>query len=386
MAMSDYIEDLIYRVLAGEAGEKERQEFEEWLRENEKHQVLFRKIERAWYTGKYSVKWKNVEVGAAWQTVEHKREGRRRGRVMRIGWRVAVAVTLVFGLTWMFLPTEKEIPVVADQSLGGTPGGTKAILVLSSGMQVKLGDELMDTIREKGMPILNEREYIDYSCTDTATVDEIVYNELIVPTGGEYRLYLSDGTLVYMNSESKLRYPIRFSGDNRLVELEGEAYFEVTRDEAHPFVVRAGQLDVKVLGTGFNVMAYQGEKQTEVTLVRGKVDVRLGNQSHILKPNDQYVLDKEKMMSRVQEVNTDIYTSWKDGILNFDALPLEQLAIKLERWYKVKFEFGDDALKKLKFSGAFKKDNNIRYVLSLIEATTEVQFKIKGDTVMVQRK
>lgn len=386
MAISDYIEDLIYRVLAGEASEEERQELEKWLRESEEHQSSFREIERAWYTGRYAVRWKNVETGAGWQAVERKRGRRRRGRVARIGWSVAAVVALVFGLTRVFLPTGGELPVAANQSPVGNPGEAKAVLVLSSGVKVALGHESADTIREKGMPILNERDYIDYSRTDTAAVDEIVYNELIVPTGGEYRLYLSDGTLVYMNSESKLRYPIRFSKGNRFVELEGEAYFEVSRDESHPFVVRAGQLDVKVLGTGFNVMAYPGEWQAEVTLVRGKVDVRRGNESCILKPDDQYVLDKKEMSSVVQKVDTDIYTSWKDGILNFDALPLEQLAKKLGRWYKVEFVFGDDWLKKLKFSGAFKKDNNIRYVLSLIEATTEVQFEIKGDTVMVQRK
>lgn len=110
MAISDYIEDLIYRVLAGEASEEERQEFSEWVQESEEHQSFFREVERAWYTGKYSVKWKNVEMSAAWQAVERKRGSRRRGRVMRVGWSVAAAVVLLLGMTWMLLPSGKKAP------------------------------------------------------------------------------------------------------------------------------------------------------------------------------------------------------------------------------------------------------------------------------------
>lgn len=108
MAISDYIEDLIYRVLAGDASEEERQVFEEWVRENEEHRLFFREVERAWYTGKYSVKWRNVEESAAWQAVEHKRESRRRKRIIRIGWSVAAAIVLLLGMTWVFSLRERR--------------------------------------------------------------------------------------------------------------------------------------------------------------------------------------------------------------------------------------------------------------------------------------
>ena len=152
MAISDYIEDLIYRVLAGDASEEERQVFEEWVRENEEHRLFFREVERAWYTGKYSVKWRNVEESAAWQAVEHKRESRRRKRIIRIGWSVAAAIVLLLGMTWVFFPSGKKTPVVAVQSVV-KPGGAKAVLVLSTGVQVVLGSELADTIQEKGFSI-----------------------------------------------------------------------------------------------------------------------------------------------------------------------------------------------------------------------------------------
>ena len=242
MAISDYMEDLIYRVLVGEASVEEREEFEAWLRENAEHRVFFEKIERAWYTGKYVARWKNVEMSAAWKAVEHRKEQRQRRHFRRIGWSVAASVAVLIGITWLVGSWEEEIPSsVVAQSPVVKPGEAKARLVLSSGFEVELGCTNGDTIREKGFPILNGKEYIDYSKQENSLQGDVVYNELIVPSGGEYRLVLSDGTVVYMNSESRLKYPVKFVGDERVVKLEGEAYFEVTRDEKHPFIVRTEQ-------------------------------------------------------------------------------------------------------------------------------------------------
>ena len=388
MAISDYMEDLIYRVLAGEVDEVERKEFETWLRENDEHRVFFEKIERAWYTGKYAARWKNVEMSAAWKAVEYRHEYRRRRRFRQIGWSVAAAVVVVLCFTWMIFSVGKDTSVsTMVQSSVGKPGESKALLVLSSGVKVELDNRGGDTILEKGLPILNEKDYIDYSKQDhDSQVKSVVYNELIVPTGGEYRLILSDGTIVYMNSESRLKYPVKFVGDERIVELEGEAYFEVVRDEVHPFVVCANQLNVKVLGTGFNVMAYNQDSRTEVTLVNGKVDVRNGDISEILEPSQQFVMDYGSREYQVRSVNVSTYVDWKSGILNFDAMPLEELGDKLGRWYGMKFFFSKESLKQLKFSGAFKKYNDIDYILGLIEATTNVSFKINDDVIVVNEK
>ena len=287
----------------------------------------------------------------------------------------------------MFLGGEKSPETVIAQSVIGRPGESKALLVLSSGTKVELNSQIGDTIREEGRSILNERDYIDYSRQDNdSQVKEVVYNELIVPAGGEYRLVLSDGSVVYMNSESRLKYPVKFIEDKRVVKLEGEAYFDVTHDEQHPFIVRTEQLNVKVLGTGFNVMAYKGDARTEVTLVHGKVDVKSKNISEILTPSRQFVMNNDTREYEVRSVNVNTYVDWKNGILNFDAMPLEELGEKVSRWYGVKFFFSKESLKYLKFSGAFKKYNNIDYILDLIEATTDVSFELKGDVVIVNEK
>ena len=387
MAISDYMEDLIYRVLAGEVDEVERKEFETWLRENDEHRVFFEKIERAWYTGKYAARWKNVEMIAAWKAVEHGREQRQRRRFRRIGWGVAASVAVLVGITWIVGQREEGslVSVVAQSSVV-KPGEAKARLVLSSGVEVELGCVNGDIINEKGGPILNGKEYIDYSKQENTLQGDVVYNELIVPPGGEYRLVLADRTVVYMNSESRLKYPVMFGGKNRMVELEGEAYFEVSKDEDHPFIVRTERLDVTVLGTGFNVMAYKQDPRTEVTLVKGKVDVRRGKINEILTPSRQFVMNNENQEYEVKTVNVATYVDWKDGVLNFDGMPLEELGDKLGRWYEVKFFFTKESLKRLKFSGAFKKYNEIGYILSLIEATTNVTFKIDKDMIVVNEK
>ncbi len=388
MAISDYMEDLIYRVLAGEASVEEQEEFRGWLSESEEHPAFFQEVERAWYTGKYAARWKNVEMSAAWKAVEHRHEYRRKRRFWQIGWSVAAAVVVVVCFTWMMFPEEKDTPVsIVVQSSAGKPGESKALLVLSSGVKVELDNRVGDTIQEKGLLILNEKDYIDYSKKDhDSQVKSVVYNELIVPTGGEYRLVLADGTVVYMNSESRLKYPVKFVGSERGVELEGEAYFEVTRDEEHPFIVYTDRLNVKVLGTGFNVMAYKEDSRTEVTLVNGKVDVMSGNISEILVPSQQFMMNNKNREYQVRSVNVNTYVDWKSGILNFDAMPLEELGDKLGRWYGMKFFFSRESLKQLKFSGAFKKYNDINYILGLIEATTDVSFKIKDDVIVVNEK
>lgn len=387
MAISDYIEDLIYRVLSGEAGKAEREEFEEWLSASEEHQMFFREVERAWHTGKYTLKWENVQASEAWQALERKHDRRRRNRVLRICWRVAAAVVVVVGTIFAFwqLDQEREPGKVAQGTVVKA-GESKAVLVLSTGEKIVLGESVSDLIREGGMSIRQEKEQINYDAKVGDLAGEVVYNELIVPVGGEYRLLLSDGTMVYMNSESRLKYPVCFVGDKRVVELEGEAYFDVARDEKCPFIVHTNLVNVDVLGTSFNVMAYKVDNRIEVTLVKGKVNVTCGEARKILEPNQQFVLNNENGECVVREVNVDTFIDWKNGILNFDALPLGELSEKLGRWYGVKFFFTNEKLKQLKFSGAVKKYNDIDYILSLIEATTNVTFTMKADVIIVNEK
>ena len=216
--------------------------------------------------------------------------------------------------------------------------------------------------------------------------EEMLFNTITIPRSGEYKLVLSDGTKVWLNSASKLKYPVAFTGGQRKVFLEGEAYFEVAADTVHPFLVETSGMSVTVLGTGFNVMAYPEEMEAAVTLVHGKVGVQTDHRQQILHPDEQYVYQTTTRRGTVRKVDVSQYVDWKDGILNFDSMPLEELTRRLGRWYDVDFFFVAEELKTLKYSGAFKKYNDIRYVLNIIEEITNVQFVLNERTIVVNRK
>ena len=145
-------------------------------------------------------------------------------------------------------------------------------------------------------------------------------------------------------------------------------------------------MSVTVLGTGFNVMAYPEEMEAAVTLVHGKVGVQTDHRQQILQPDEQYVYQTTTRLGTVRKVDVSQYVDWKDGILNFDSMPLEELTRRLGRWYDVDFFFVAEELKTLKYSGAFKKYNDIRYVLNIIEEITNVQFVLNERTIVVNRK
>ena len=383
MAISDYIEDLIYWVLSGEADEEDRAAFREWLEEDGEHRAFFREVERAWYTGRYAMRWRNVKTSEAWRNVEHRHERCRRRRIGYVWGSVAAVAALVVGVALLWLPEREEPVSVAENVI--RPGESKAVLIMPGHEEIALRGEGSDTIREQGMSILNEGAQVDYS-QQGSRVEETVWHELRIPKGGEYRLRLSDSTMVYMNSDSRLRFPARFGKGTREVELEGEAYFEVTRDKQRPFVVRTPEVAVRVLGTGFNVMAYGDDARTEVTLVEGAVKVTGKRTSETLRPNEQFVWENATGRHEVRTVDARKYVEWKSGVLNFDAMPLDELTDRLSRWYNVEFFFSNDSLKRLRFSGAVRKYNDIDYILRLIEATTDVTFNISGTTVVVSKK
>lgn len=387
MVLPEAIEEIIYRFLEKNIRTEELDILRKWLIEGKENQKEYEAICRTWYLGKYSGKWDRLCLQKAWDRIEQGIIHRRRKRKSWLSISVAASILLLSGVSiFIFREKNQEKQYAGKEMATILPGEAKAVLVLSSGGQIKLGQQSAGKLTENGVQINTDSSTITYQNPGEDMHEETVYNELLVPSGGEFCLRLADNSIVYLNSESKLRYPVIFNGEKREVFLEGEAYFEVASDSLHPFLVRTNEFTVNVLGTGFNVMAYRNDKQAEITLVHGKVNVSNGQEETVLKPNEQYVLNKKNLLSVVREVNAHIYTDWKDGILNFDALPLEQLAIKLSRWYKVRFVFHNKKLKELKFSGAVRKYDDIRYILSLIEATTEVKFEIQGNMITVQEK
>ena len=191
---------------------------------------------------------------------------------------------------------------------------------------------------------------------------------------------LADGTNVWLNSDSKLKFPLHFVGNQRAVYLEGEAFFEVTSDSLKPFVVKTEQLDIKVLGTSFNMKSYPSETQ-QVTLVQGKVEVRVGNYSRKLQPGEQLNYSSEG--PEIRNVDVKAYTAWKDRRFVFNDDLLEEVIHKLGRWYDVEFFLRDAEVRKIRFTGNLPKYRNLDQVLNKLELTTHIRFVQNGRAIEV---
>ena len=295
----------------------------------------------------------------------------------------AMLPLLLGGILWINLREKKDLLAaeVMSEIEAGTP---RAVLFMEQGERIDLSLLAGDTILNKG----DVRIRLDSSKSVTyeqvkGTPAKVEYNTIVVPRKGEYQLILADGSKVYLNSESRLRFPTCFEGKERRVYLEGEGYFEVARDSAKPFIVEAKEVDVRVLGTSFNVNTYVSERAIRTTLVSGKVRVgdRLTGKGEVILPGQQVVW-KDGVFA-TKEVDTSIYTAWIDGKFYFEGATLEEITAQLERWYDIDFFFTSDNVKHFAFAGVINKEYSGNKIFSIIEKTTQVHFNVNGRVVTV---
>ena len=227
--------------------------------------------------------------------------------------------------------------------------------------------------------------------------EEIAYNEIIVPLGEKAQIILSDGSHVWINSASKLRYPVKFGEISRDVTMEWEAFFDVVKKHVKTFVVNTRDVKVNVLGTAFNVKCYPGYKKTQTIVVRGEVKVEevSGKQKAIIiKPNEMATLHEhintgqqasQTPQFTVNKVDPENLVSWKDQLLVFAGETFEDLAVKMERWFNVKIKIDNDKLKSERFSGKFVHNETVYQVLEAIKITTPITYKIEKDTIIISK-
>ena len=211
------------------------------------------------------------------------------------------------------------------------------------------------------------------------------FHKLIVPKGGEYTIVLSDGTKVYMNAGSELRYPVNFEKYRREVFLSGEAYFEVAKMTEAPFTVHVGDIDIEVLGTSFNANAYPESSCVLTTLEEGQVQVGNKKQRRVIVPGEQCSYDKKTKQLKVEMVDTELFTSWRNGYYYFNRTPLETIFGTLSLWYDVEIEYEDSKLKQIRFSGKLKRFEDIEQLLDKFERTKNVSFVLKGKKIIVKK-
>ncbi|MEQ2910817.1 FecR family protein [Butyricimonas faecihominis] len=304
---------------------------------------------------------------------------------------IIVAFVLAGGTWWMVKENPEEIiSVELSETSMLSPGTPKAYILFSSGQRMDLTTTEHDTmIMEKGMQVrVGSSGKISYVPGDSGSIlkQEIVYNTIVVPRGGEYKLELADGTLVWLNSDSELRYPVKFAGSQRDVWLKGEGYFEVSKNPEKPFRVVVDDMIVKVLGTSFNINAYKDRGNILTTLVSGKVDIQdmSGKSLVVMSPNQQVDFRHGKIS--VQEVDVTRFVSWIDGKFYFNDMTLENIMSQLQRWYDIEVFFVDEELKSYPFTGVIRRDFTAGQIFEIIEKTTRVKFNVRGKCVTVNHK
>ena len=286
---------------------------------------------------------------------------------------------LSLGVFLLIRENKQEKVVYAEVPV--QPGKKQAVLTLSSGQQVMLADTIVH-VNEKGMVISNfpDKELVYKIMNDTMKT-ETIYNTVTVPRGGEYKLVLADGTIVWLNSDSHIRYPVTFSGNTRQVELEGEAYFEVAKDVEKPFIVRMNEYNVRVTGTQFNVRNYSNESLA-TTLVEGGVQIERKGKVDRLRPGQQAVLENNEI--RIRVVNVEEQVAWRHGAFGFTQCRLENIMEELARWYDVDVFYMNQQVKDYHFSAWFKRSYSINEVINILEKTKKISLDLKGRILTVK--
>lgn len=357
---------------------------EAWMKDPE-HVILLKEFATV-YQKRMNIDFnrdKKVEFARLENTIQE-----RKSRRMTLRWSVAASVILLIGLfvgrmvnEWrdldemrMLAETERIVP------------GVKAELILSTGERVVLNQQRVsiEGVNETGI----QNDSVTGLNYTTAKVqgEELVYNTMRIPVGGFYQLALSDGSKVWLNSMTELRFPVAFTGEERKVYLTGEAYFEVAPDSKHPFIVVTEEgMEVKVYGTEFNMSTYQhGVVQT--VLVSGKVGIRVNatGKEVMLAPKQMAEYSEKTGMVRVEDADPYRYIAWKDGEFVFERETIEEIMERLGRWYDVKVFYENESLKQKRFTGVISRYEDIEQVLRLIEGPATLRFEVKGNVVTVK--
>ena len=314
----------------------------------------------------------------------------RKSRRMTLRWSIAASIILLVGL-FVGRTISGVRDIHEEQELAKSvmqPGTSKAILMMADGKEVVLeqGQNLNILLNER-VRVATSSQGIVYEERGKGMVTE-EYNKLTTPIGGEYSLVLSDGTKVFLNADSELKYPVEFSDGKRIVDLKGEAYFEVHKDSLRPFIVRMNGAEVTVLGTSFNVNTYGDDGQIYTTLVNGSVRVSSmkNKQEEILKPGMQSVMNVQSGLLTVRKVDVEPYVAWREGRFVFRAMTLDLIMRQLQRWYDFEVFYQNSELKDYEFRGVIKRDMDLDKVLSVIKATTNVDFEVKGKVITIIKR
>lgn len=323
----------------------------------------------------------------AWEQVLVKRNaGRKRSLRQRYAWAAAAAVTGIAVFTWFFSGHRQpfnDARIVADNRFGHEndvlPGTSRAELVLSNGKTILLQGEHMSLEEEDGTRLRSDSGAIHYDA-NTASGETALYNTLRVPVAGTYRIVLPDGTAVWLNAASELQFPVRFTGNKRTVTLRGEGYFEVAKDAHKPFSVQVYGDTVEVLGTTFNISAYDPSRTT-TSLMNGKVAVAARKGKKVLEPGQAAVSTTAAL--KIGKADIEKATAWKNGYFYFNNESITEIMDQVARWYGITVRFNGDVAKGQHIGGSISREASLGEVLEQLHLISGLHFSISGSELTI---
>ena len=386
MIEQNEIDEKLLAYLLDELDDVGREEVKAWLEESEGNKEYFREFQRVYLEFQWGVYAREVK-----SDFNLLRKKLRKRSSLQVWYGVAAAVVILLSVGGILLWNSGEIeekPVQVAKKVTIQPGKSQAILVLSSGEEVAMGNVSRQLEEKDGTSVVvSETGRISYQSAEgkggTTKDTARVMNRLVIPRGGEFNLTLSDGTRVWLNAETELRYPVQFNGKERVVYLKGEAYFEVSKNKEKPFLVQVDDMSVKVYGTAFNVNTYN---KIETVLVTGSVGMNQGGKEVLLKPNQKGVFDQVSGKITVEDVDVLAYVSWKNGDFIFRNESLNSIMDKLSRWYGLEVLYQDAGLQDVRLSGNLKRYKDVRELFVSFEKISDARFKVQGNKVIVSSK
>lgn len=383
------ISELIARKIVCRLSESEEQELNTWMAESERNRKLYERLISTENIRSYQNKREKIDNDESWRKLETVIRPHKIFSLKYIGY-ISAAVALV-GIIYLWqlgIPSEDKLSMETAEIQKIMPGTAKATLVLADGKQVKIEHAEKDSLDINGIKIYANQVIVSNN-RSTSQVANIEWNKLLVPRGGEYNLVLNDGTKVYLNSDSRLEFPVKFIGKTREVRLYGEAYFQVASSAECPFIVETDKMDVRVTGTEFNVKAYQEESLVQTTLIRGRVSVATGKGKQDIRsltPSQQIEFDENDNSISVKEVDVNSVIAWKSGQFIFKGNRLEDIMTTLARWYDFEVVYQNNGIKNLTFAGKLNRLEKVDSMLEIIASTDKIRISVKGKTIVLDAK
>ena len=362
--------------------DSERRQLDSWKNESKEGERVFLNLKRI-STEELEKRYDEGDVDMKWEDFKKRQQQGKRN--IRVGVTVAASICLLIisGL-WLWLGGAKEERIVlAEQGRQNN-----VCLVLSTGEVVDISNVEQDEVKlDKGTKLYSGNR-LEYVRPDSLHKKELEFNQLIIPKGTFYHLVLSDGTKVWLNADSKIKYPVSFGKDKREVSLHGEGYFEVAKDSTRPFIVSTDKMDVKVLGTTFDVNTYEDEGKSFVVLVEGLVEVSAGKgESRIITPGHMAEVNMYDVQAKIQvsKCDTEHYVAWKNGNFSFRHASLTEILKRVSRYYDVTV-IREEVFEEEYYTGDVSSDVPLESLLAVIESSTSVSFKVERKIVYVQKK